>query len=168
VADSSSAVAREASWLAAAGDGLPALLETAGGPFELVQPYYGRSPAMRKRSIFVMRTRIADLRIGGLRKLTRHEFRLVVRWPSKSNTGRAETDEADFDAAVELLLRRIRGAVGDHTHGGRFLSAAEEANGSTISVEFTPAEQTLAGNAGNSPYLAAGVRYSADDEQINA
>ena len=167
--DTATAVTREAAWLAQAGaGGLPSLLTADGGPFEVVQPYYGRSPAMRKRAIYVMRSNLTELRLGGLRKIDRYAFRLIVRWPSHSSTGRIETDEADFDAAIDLLLQRIRGPIGDHTHGGAFLSVAEEANGATISVDFAPAEQTLAGGAGNSPYLAATVRYSADDEQINS
>jgi hypothetical protein len=168
VADES-AVAREAAWLALPGDStLPGLLEAAGGPWELVQPYYGRSPAMRKRSVFVMRERTVETRLGGLRKTTRHDFRLVLRWPSKSRTGDAEADQSSFDAAVDLLLARIRGPVGDHTHGGRFLSVGE--NPGQIQVDFTPAEQTLGGEIGgdNPPHLAAVIRYSADDEQINS
>jgi hypothetical protein len=169
VPDTSTAVAREAAWLAQTGvGGLPSLLETAGGPFETVQAYYGRSPNMRKRSIYVMRQSLTEMRLGGLRKIDRYSFRLIVRWPSKSTTGRMETDEADFDAAIDKLLQRIRGPVGDHTHGGAFLSVAEEANGATISVDFDPPERTLAGSVGNSPYLSATVRYSADDEQINS
>ncbi len=167
--NTATAVVREAAWLAQVGaGGLPSLLEVNGGPFEVVQAYYGRSPAMRRRSIFVMRSNLTELRLGGLRKIDRYVFRLVVRWPSKSSTGRMETDEAEFDAAIDLLLQRIRGPVGDHTHGGAFLSVAEEANGATISVDFDPPEHTLAGGVGNVPYLSATVRYSADDEQINS
>jgi len=166
--DTSTAVPREAAWLAAVTAGLPSLLVADGGPFEIVQPYYTRSPAMRKRSVFVMRGNLTEMRLGGLRKIDRYTFRLIVRWPCHPSGGRMESDEADFDAAIDLLLQRIRGPVGDHTHGGAFLSVAEEANGATISIDFAPAEQTLAGGAGNSPYLAATVRYTADDEQITS
>ena len=41
------AVDREAAWLATSGDGLPALLVTAGGPFGVVQAYWPRTPGKR-------------------------------------------------------------------------------------------------------------------------
>jgi len=157
------AVAREAAWLAIGDDALPALLAADGGPFDVVQAYYSRSPNTRARSVWVMRQNLTEQRLGGLRKIDRYAFRLLVRWPTAS--GDAEAEQAAFDAAVEQLLLRIRGPLGDHTHGGRFLSVGEEPD--RISVDFDPPEHTL--NAPNGgAFLSATVRYSADDQQINS
>lgn len=48
------AVDRETAWLQTVGDSLPALLSTAGGPFDNVQGYYPRTPSMEQKTLYVM------------------------------------------------------------------------------------------------------------------
>jgi hypothetical protein len=156
------AVAREAAWLRTANDGLPALLATAGGPWDNVQAYRPRTPYDERRSVFVLRHRITQKRFATQRVMHTYPFRLILWWPILAATGSAEEEEAAFDVAVDLLLQRILGPLGDKTHGGRFLSVGEAP--ALADVDYTDPEQTIPVLGG----LRAEVTYSADDREINA
>lgn len=156
------AVAREAAWLTTSGDGLPALLTAAGGPWDVIQAYMPRTPAARQSQIYVLRRGFDTHRWSQQRRMATHRLHLTCSWPiggTTTGTGIAEAEQAAFDAALDLLVQRIEGFVGDKTHGGRFLSVGESPDGTRIDVEFTDPGQTV--NAG--AFLQAVVTYQADD-----
>jgi len=158
----SDAVQREANWLAAVTAGLPALLASNGGPWDVVQAYWPRTPNYNLNGIYVTRHRLQDVRISNQRKRPAHAFRLKLFWRIGSTTTAASLAEAEqqaFDTAIDLLLQRIRGYLGDKTHGGQFLSVGETPGREPeISVDFDPPETTL-----DRGFLSATATYSADD-----
>lgn len=165
------AVDRETAWLTAytPSDGLPALLKELGGPWDIVQAYMPRTPAMRKTSIYVTRQRSRDPRVAAQRKRPGYTFRLKLFWPMGQGTvgaNLAEQEQRALDAAVDQLVQRIRGPIYDKTHGGAFLSVAEAAplGGAEIDVEFLDPEHAL--TAGPGGILQVVVTYSADDTEI--
>jgi hypothetical protein len=157
------AVARETAWLnTTVDDGLPILVADGGGPFDTIGGYYPRTPYEERRTIYVLLHQIQHQRFGARRVLNRYPFRLILWWPILAADGSAETEAQAFDSGIDLLLQRIEGPMGDKTHGGRFLSAAQ-LEGTSISVDYTDPEQTL--QLGG---LRAEVTYTADDIEINA
>jgi hypothetical protein len=158
------AVDREAAWLNTTGDGLPALQKSAGGPWDNVQAYYTRTPYGEQRTIYVLRNRIQQRRFAAQRIMHTHPFRLILWWPLLDQAGSAEADARAFDVAIDVLLQRILGPLGDKTHGGRFLSVGENAaSQGAVDVEMLEPEQTIPLGG-----FSAHVTYSADDREINA
>jgi hypothetical protein len=160
------AVARETAWLTSSGDGLPALLTSAGGPWDIIQAYMPRTPAQQKTQLYVMRRGFQTARFSNARRLPTYRFHLSAIWPIGATTtgpGIAEAEQAALDAALALLDERIEGFPNDKTHGDRFLSVAEAPAPSVIAVEISdPAQATSTG------YLSAAITYSADDEDYTA
>lgn len=154
---SADAVQRETAWLREIGDTLPALLEEAGGPFEIVQAYWPRTPEASKRGLYVMRQRIRTVRFAAQRQMNKYPFLLRIVWPAFDGDGCVENDQGALDEAVELVLQRIGGLQFDKTHGGRFLSVAE--GGEEQSVTFDDPARSLA----ESGCLTASIAYTADD-----
>jgi hypothetical protein len=161
----STAVAREAAWLATSGDTLPALLATAGGPWDVVQAYWpGGRFATMQAGIYVTRREIADQHPLSMRYRPQYLFALRLAWPVKGQAAPlAETAQQGFDTAVGDLLQRVRGLIGDKTHGGRFLSVAEVPEEQPVAVDFADPEITIAAGQG----LRATVTYHADDFEFN-
>lgn len=164
---SADAVVREAAWLSAysAADGLPALVKVQGGPFDVVQAYMPRTPAKRRRSLYVLRRSVVVERFGFNRKINHYTFELRIFWPQSSATGQAESVQQSLDDAVELVIQRINGPLAmplDKTHGARFLSVAEDPT--TINVVFGDPEQTLQAQAD----LTCSITYQADDEDYTS
>lgn len=158
----SDAVARECAWLQTSGDGLPALLTSAGGPWQIVQAYWTRTPATNKTGIYVLRDLLDDQRASSQRIRPRYNMRLRLIWPvTVTTTALLETAQSDFDAAIDLLVQRVRGPLGDKTHGSRFLSAGEIPR--TVHVQWEDPEVTMAQHK----QLRAAARYSIDDLEIN-
>ncbi|MFL4491566.1 hypothetical protein ACJ6WD_09935 [Streptomyces sp. VTCC 41912] len=155
------AVDREVAWLTTSGDGLPALLTSAGGPWGSIQAYQPRTPGRRNTYVIVLRRAIHDKRFANVRRMASYEFVLKLIWPLTSGQGRAEDDQRAFDAAVDKLLTRIDGLPGDKSHGGRFRSVAE--NPEYVTVRFVDPEQTMPPEA----EFRAEVTYFADDIEIN-
>ena len=158
------AVTRETAWLTTSGDGLPALLTSAGGPFQVVQAYWpGAKFAAKQTGIYVQRPKLTVPRFGGQRLMPHHTFRLKIVWPVRSSTTPVpETEQQNLDNAVELLRQRVNGLPGDHTHGGRFLSAGETPGGTFPEVDFLDPEATIAAGG----WLRAVMTYQADDREI--
>lgn len=156
------AVARETAWLTTSGDSLPALLAADGGKWDVVQAYAPRAGAtgMRKNQIWVLRRTLRIERFGDIRRMAHYEFELILSWALSSRTGSAESDQSAFDAAVDDVLVRIGGPLMDKTHGGRFLSVAEDPT--RIEVTFVPPEQTM-----TDAVFRAHVTYNADDFDFN-
>lgn len=161
------AVAREAAWLRTTGDGLPALLAP-DGPWQVIQGYWPRTPAARVTGIYLWRPALEERRFTNQRKINFYEFRAHLIWPVGTTTTADplwETEQAALDEAVDLLLARLRGFVGDHTHGGRFLAAAEAPDPGRILVRFHEPATTAAMTPAT---LRAEVTYHADDRDFTA
>jgi hypothetical protein len=153
------AVDREAAWLTTVGDGLPALLASAGGLWDAVQVYWPRPMVAMQRTIYVTLRNLTEDRFANVRLMDSYEFRLVLWWPISSGTGNAQQDQRDRSAAIKDLITRVQGFPGDKTHGGRFLSVGERPP--HVRVEFDPEESTIAQG-----YLKAVCTYSADDPEV--
>jgi hypothetical protein len=156
---SADAVVRETAWLRTVGDGLPALAKEAGGPFDVVQAYMPRTPALETRCLFVLRPTIKAVRFAAVRSMNRYQFKLRVWWPANDGKGEVEDDQQALDDAVELVLQRIGGTPGDKTHGGRFLSVAE--NGEETTVQFLDPMRSLP----DVMALMCDITYPADDPE---
>jgi hypothetical protein len=156
------AVAREVAYLTTIGDSLPSLPSSAGGPWQVVQAYWPRTPAVNKTGVYVLRPLLDDQRASNQRIRPRYQMRLRLVWPvTTTTTSLLETAQSDFDAAVDLLVQRIRGPLGDKTHGGRFLSAGEVPR--TVQVSWEDPEVTM----GQFKQLRAQAVYSIDDLEVN-
>lgn len=156
----SDAVDREVAWLTSSGDGLPALLTTAGGPFGNVQAYMTRTPGRRGSNLFVLRKEIREKRFANVRRMATYEFALTLVWPLTSGQGIAEADQRAFDVAVEQVLLRIGGYPGDKSHGGRFLSVAEDPG--EVTVRFDDPGPSMSSDA----EFRAEITYFADDRDF--
>lgn len=156
------AVQREATWLVQVSDGLPALLKVNNGPWDVVQAYWPRTPNYNLNGIYVRRGRLRDVRISNQRKRPGHTFHLRLYWrigSTTTGTNIAETEQANFDAAIDLLIQRLRGTLGDKTHGGRFLSVAEAPGAQPeINIDFVDPDTTM-----DRGFLSATASYDADD-----
>lgn len=163
------AVARETAWLNTTGDTLPALPASAGGPWQVIDPYEQAAATRTQRTaIYVTLARIEQARVGNQRLRWRYQARLELHWPVRattpgSTTSIAAAEQANLDAAIELLRARVTGPLGDHTHGGRFLAAAEVKNAPGIIVAYEPANVTIR----QSKELRAAMLYPVDDLEIN-
>jgi hypothetical protein len=157
MATTADAVARETAWLRTSGDGLPALLVAAGGFFDILQGYATRTPGSEQRSLYVTRRTIRNKRFAAVRQMNKYDFLLRIWWPARDGDGAVETDQADLDAAVEAVFARVGGTLGDKTHGGRFLSVAED--GADLTAVFADPMQTIP----NLGALLVDITYSADD-----
>lgn len=157
--NSATAVTREAEWLAAynPADGLPALLRQQNGPFDVVQPYWPRTPAARRNSLYVLRRSIQSGRTANVRTMNRYQFLLRIVWPMTAPSGAAEAAQQALDDAVERVLKRVGGLFMDKTHGGRFLSVAE--NPPQSDADFADPEASIAAKAD----LRVDISYWADD-----
>ncbi|WP_367134424.1 MULTISPECIES: hypothetical protein [Streptomyces] len=160
---SSDAVAREAAWLSDynPADGLPALPTAIGGPFDTVQAYLPRTPAQRRTQLYVLRRQLREERTAHVRRMARHLIELRIIWPASSASGSSEDPQQALDVAVELVLQRVGGLLLDKTHGGRFLSVAE--NPPEVTVDFPDPEPGLRDRAD----LRCTITYWADDAEIN-
>ena len=158
----SDAVARECAWLTTAGDTLPALPSSAGGPFQVLQAYWPRTPAMNQTGLYVLRPVLSDVRASSQRIRPHYEMTLRCVWPViTAGVPLLETAQRDLDNALDLLFQRIRGPVGDKSHGGRFLSAGE--NPRRVEARGQDVEQTMA----QFKTLRVDIVYSVDDYEIS-
>jgi hypothetical protein len=167
---SADAVAREAAWLNTTGDGLPSLPSSAGGPWEVIDAYtQGAQTRSQATAIYVTRGQVQQIRVANQRVRPRYPMRLELRWPvrviSPGSSSIAAEEQQNFDDAIELLRQRITGPLGDKSHGGRFLAAAEAARGQVaVDVQYEKAAQTIR----QDKELRAAVLYFVDDFEINA
>lgn len=154
---------REAAWLQSSGaDGLPVLPAQYGGPFQVVQAYWPRTPAMNKTGLYVLRSRSLAPRVAAQRIRPRYQMRLRAVWPViTTGTPLLETAQQDFDDAITLVLTRIQGPLGDKSHGGAFLSAAEDPR--QVEVQFADPETSMAQHKS----LRADVLYQVDDFEVS-
>lgn len=160
---SADAVVREADWLTAfnPADGLPALHASQGGPFDVIQQYLPRTPQQRRTQLYVIRQRLHEVRTANVRRMARHHLQLRIVWPASSPSGAVEPAQQALDEAVELVLLRVGGLMLDKTHGGRFLSVAEDP--AEVIVDFADPAESMAARAD----LLCTVSYAADDIETN-
>lgn len=160
---SADAVAREAAWLVEfnPADGLPALHVSQGGPFDVIQAYLPRTPQQRRTQLYVLRRRLQEVRTAHVRRMVRHHFELRIIWPASSPSGATEGPQQSLDEANELVLQRVGGLMLDKTHGGRFLSVAEDP--AEVVVDYADPADSIAARAD----LLCTVSYAADDVEIN-
>ena len=161
-------VAREASWLTTSGDSLPSLLTANDGPWDVILPYWpGAQLRTQVAGIYVTRGKILDQRSGNQRIRPSYAIKLKIHWPVKlaspGVSSIAAEEQQNLDDAVDLLLQRIRGPLGDKTHGGRFLSAGEAPGKAAVQVDFEDPEATIRPAKG----LRASVSYSIDDLEVS-
>lgn len=149
---------RETAWLKTSGDTLPDLTA-----LFTIQARYPRTPTKKATSLYVMRVPndSADYpRATNQRLIPRHNLMLRIIWPLVRNAaGSGEADILACEQAVDAVLARVMGLVGDHTHGGRFLSAAEDAQ--RIRVDFPDLEQAYGASE-----MRVHIFYSVDDFDV--
>src|ERR1700730_9183643 len=91
---------RETAWLATYTDSLPALLTANGGPWDIIQAFWRRTPATQKTEIFVMSLMFEDDRAANIRIRPGYDITLDLRWPIRqTGIGLAETDQQAFKTA---------------------------------------------------------------------
>jgi hypothetical protein len=165
------AVAREAAWLQTTGDSLPSLLAEDGGPWDIVQGYWpGAREHVNLHGIYVDALTPVDLRVASMRIRPQYPFVLTLIWPVKAQGATAgtssksliaETEQQNLDSAAALVIQRIRGFTGDKSHGGRFLSVAENPRKVTYAKEEAsvtiPQHRALLGK----------ITYFGDDYEVN-
>jgi len=167
---SADAVQREADWLnTTSGDSLPFLPASAGGPWGVIAAYIqGAQTRTNATAIYVMRGRAEQSRVGNQRIRPRYPMRLELHWPvrviSPGSSSIAAGEQQAFDDAIELLRQRVTGPLGDKTHGGRFLSAAEVKGQPGWDVQYEPAAATIR----EAKELRAAAVYYIDDFEVNA
>lgn len=159
------AVEREAAWLTTTGDGLPALMTSAGGAWDIVQAYWPGSRLQTQRTgVYVLRGRLLDQLVEGRRIRPQYEMTLHLEWPLKTiSTPAAENTQKAMDAAVADLIGRLRGFTGDKTHGGRFLTAAQVPHSHPPEVRWDDPRKTIP----EGKHLTATCTYRIDDLEIH-
>lgn len=154
------AVSRETAWLCRSGDGLPALLTAAGGPWDNIQSYCARTPATQQNTIYVLRSSWSDDRASNQRIRPTYEFTLKLVWPIRQTASPiAEGEQQNLDDAIDLLIQRIRGPINDKSHGGAFLSVGENPRSPGVRVVTEDPEITIDAVKA----LRCSVVYYADD-----
>lgn len=155
---------REAGWLnTTANDGLPILPASAGGPWQVIQAFWTRTPATQKTQLYVWSAEIDDERYANIRIMPHYQITLMLHWPVRATASPlAETEQQNFKNAVDLLVQRLRGRLGDKTHGGAFLSVGEAPRSPGVHVAFEPPWVTIPADK----ELRAQVTYYADDYEV--
>jgi len=163
----SDALDREAAWLNTIDDSLPILISTSGGPFQIIQARWPRQAAMSKSGLYVTRSSSNSYRYNAFasqRARMTTQFALKLLWPINQGpvgAGSGEAGQLAFEQAIDLVVLRVAGLFMDKTHGGAFLSAAE--NPPDIYVDYDDPEQGITNGA-----YRASIKYSADDPELIA
>ena len=155
---------REAAWLTTTGDSLPSLLTANGGPWDVIQAFWTRTPATQQTQLYVMSLELDDERFGNIRIMPHYQITLEMHWPIRQTSSPlAEQEQQAFKNAIDLLVQRIRGPVGDKTHGGAFLSVGEAPRSPGVHVTIEPPWATIPADK----ELRGLVTYYADDFEVN-
>ena len=172
---SGDAVAREAAWLnTASGDSLPFLPASAGGDWQIIDAYT-QAAATRTQQTAIYVTREPgweNIRVANQRTRPRYRMRLDLRWPVRvtspgTATSIAAAEQANFDAAIELLRQRVAGPLGDKSHGGRFLSAAIAPSKGQPDITVTPVPAGADAIIRAGKELRASMSYIVDDYEVS-
>jgi hypothetical protein len=157
-------VTRETAWLRIATDSLPALLVANGGPWGVIQAYWARTPHTQVPQLYVTRSGFEDFHPMSQRYRPQHEIVLHLVWPVRQTSSPlAEQEQQALDTAIDLIIQRVRGPLGDKTHGGAFLSAGQVPDSPPPVVRFGDAETSIDA----SKALRATITYRVDDLEFN-
>ncbi len=108
-----------------------------------------------------------ERRVDNARVERMHQLHLRIMWPTANAASSLADDQAYLHGTVRALLARIRGTLGDHTHGGAFASAGDTADGNPRGIDVTYDDPgTVA--AERAPQLVATLRYGATEPLIVA
>jgi hypothetical protein len=113
---------REEAWFLDATLGLPPLLASAGGPFDIVAAQV-RRVAQGPRQLFLGVTESRETRPAKNSPMRLdHDVVALCLWSAVKGGARAHLDQAVFDDALSAVVARVRGPgdIGDATHGGRW------------------------------------------------
>lgn len=158
----SDALDREAAWLNTISDALPILIASNGGPFQRIQARWPRTYPTRQTMLAVLRQPTVSYKYDSVSsQRARGQTGILLRavWPVAAGTGNAQSDQLAFEQAIDLVITRVAGPFGDKSHGGRFLSVAEDRMG--INVFYDDPEQALVAGA-----YRAQITYTADDPEL--
>lgn len=159
----SDALDREAAFLSITTDTLPVLLASSGGPFQVIQARMPRTPRTFRPSLFVLRQPGSSFKVdrfANVRTMATTAFLLRLWWPLTSGTGHTEDDQLAFEQAIDSVITRVSGFLGDKTHAstaGYFLQVAERG----ITVDYDDPEQAIAEGR-----YTARITYTADDVEL--
>lgn len=153
----------EAAWLATSPrtDSLPDLTTY----FTVIQARFPRTPGKKQTQLYVLHdpheaSRV--MRSTNQREMFTHNLLLRMIWPI--TTGKAEDDQLAFEKAVYAVAQVVLGLVDDHTHGGRFLSAAEDPL--RLRIQFADPEYCLAKAPAERQYEAT-ITFTVDDFELS-
>jgi hypothetical protein len=133
----------------------PALLAANGGAWVNIQAYYPKV-LQRQNQIVITRGKPSEERIAiGGEKEWLHRFDVMLLWPLDAED--AETDQQSLDTAIADVLTRIRGPLGDKTHGLAFAAVAEDQY--EIQIEYGDVLHQIL----NDGQLEVHIRYVASD-----
>ena len=133
------AVSAEAAWFTAEPPAswptAPPLISTSAGPFDAVQAYRPFVPPKGK-NLFIYRDYGAEQGeewlASGAQNQWHHHLIAQILWSFTEATGSGETMEQHLETAIAAVMARIRGPIGDKTHGGAFTDVGD-AHGNGIS-----------------------------------
>ena len=150
------AVSREAAWLGVdppsgwTVNPPPNLLRATlpnPGPLDDVQGYL-RSPDERWRALYIVRTRVTtDFIEEGTGMQWRHEMTALLHWDFEVGSGQLEDEMQALDTAVAAIEWRIRGPVGDKSHGGQFGAVGWGDSRDVLDIRFGNGSPTAARDA---------------------
>lgn len=133
-----------------------------------VTPYFRNRPRGVKAAD-LRKTSTVERRVSVGRVERIHTFEIRVQWPITAGTKRLDEDQRYLEHALDLLCARIRNTVGDHTHGGLFLSVAEDElgqGGDAAGITVTFADPDVSEDA--TGQLVATVGYAATAMHVTA
>lgn len=96
-----------------------------------------------------------------------HQVILRVSWPTANASSSLNEDQAYLHGACNALRARIRGALGQHTHGGAFLSAGDTADGNARGIDVLYEDPMVSATEKN-PVLVALIRYGLTENLLTA
>lgn len=164
MADFSDAADREAAWFTddLSSISIPPLLNngTNGAPFKVVASGL-REPSKVGQYCFIDLQRVIEHRVALQRKRQIYSLVATCLWTRTQDRAHANIDQANFLAALELVVQRVRGPIGDKTHGGRFL-ASGEIDSNEIAIDMPDWNRALFQDG----FWRADVRWQACDDFI--
>lgn len=129
----------------------------------LVKPTaYSRKRQDGAKSLDLRITNTVERRIAIGKRERIHTIEALITWPVVSGASSMTDDQRYLGAAVEQLLTRIEGALGDHSHGGLFLSVGEDEDGNQADTEVEYSDPIAALEL-DPPVITATVTYRATE-----
>jgi len=103
----------------------PALQAVNGGPFDGIQAYWTKVP-QRQRWLFVtcegeVRNELDEWQAH---REAIYQMVLTILWSFEAGSGALEDEQQNLHDAVEKVLQRVYGLIGDKTHNSQFTAVA--------------------------------------------